>query len=292
MHQLGAIGQEAFDPALHPRDRRGRFRRVGSPDIAAGLDLTQLGERRLLSLFAEFMAEVPPNAAALTRVNDELARREAARARPANPLAGVDLARLSDDQLLDLWTAHRSRQDVTGPVVAELNERRRRSRSAGDEPLVDWSGPETPQLRRVEELVAAGVEWRDAYADAHGLSREQLLEQERRQLVDVERRPGETRREVVRRAYGELLHLQLIAAEQTTRGHLLKPEARAKGIDPITLFSGPAARARRWASEDLLRWWQDHPRVTFQEFAGQVLGGDSPELVAARLAGNDRDFGV
>lgn len=106
---------------------------------------------------------------------------------------------------------------------------------------------------------------------------------------DVYRRPGETRREAIRRSYGEHIHLQAIQAEQSTRGHLLNPAGRNARIDPMTLFSGPSARARKWASEDLLRFWEDNPRVTFADFAGQYSGAARRK---AAVRGNGRDFGV
>ena len=63
----------------------------------------------------------------------------------------------------------------------------------------------------------------------------------------------------------------------------------------MELFSGPAARARKWASEDLKRWWANgHPRLTFTEFKAATLGRDrdrhQADLIA--LSGNGRDFGL
>lgn len=48
------------------------------------------------------------------------------------------------------------------------------------------------------------------------------------------------------------------------------------------------------ASEELKRWWQDHPRRTWTECRADMLGRDSDRQAAnrARGQGNDRDFGL
>lgn len=59
------------------------------------------------------------------------------------------------------------------------------------------------------------------------------------------------------------------AAEEATRGALLNARGRAAGIDPESLFMGTWARARAYASEELLEHWETHPRLTYQDFETQ-----------------------
>lgn len=263
--RIGAVTARVWNEADHPRDHRGRFRKLLSMDLAGDFDITGMSDRRLNNLFAEFVTEDPPNEAALLKVNAELERRERQTERDRNPLDDIDVTKLSEDELFDLWSRHRNREEVRGPVTAELAARRQRGRT--DEPPPDWGQdtPDSPQQRRIDELVAGGADYRDAYAEVYDLSEQQLRGQERGTGS------GRTRQEV-RRAYRDFVTLQMLEAETDLQGHLLNPEARAKGIDPLSLFSGPAARARGWASEDLRRWWADHPRVTFGEFVEHATG--------------------
>lgn len=86
--------------------------------------------------------------------------------------------------------------------------------------------------------------------------------------------------------------MQWIAAEKATRGFLLSRDGVRSGIDPRSLWGGTVARARRYASEELKRWWTEHPRKAFTEFRAQLLGRDRDVQAAtrARGRGNDRDF--
>lgn len=158
---------------------------------------------------------------------------------------------LDDSQLMDLFAAASSKDNLDEPLIIML----------GDE--FDSRDKRAKQPVDVREQ-----------AKAEG---------------DVYRRPGETRQQAVRRSYEEHVHMQLIQAEQATRGHLLNPSGRNAHIDPMSLFSGPAARARKWASEDLLRFWQDNPRVTFDDFKTRASVAGRKK---AATRGNGRDFGV
>jgi hypothetical protein len=293
-----------WSPELHPRDARGRFRRVAGSDLVDAIDPAKLSDKRLLGLFGDLSLEDPPNEHAMRKLFDELGKREdAARLkaeRKTNPLAGRDLTAMSDEELVDFRRRHPGDHRVETPVLRELQIRREaEEREARSRPLVDWEvhGSDTLEQRRIDKLVAAGVDYRDAYADAYHLDRESLLAEERASVVDLDRRAGETRRQAVRRAYGEFVHLQYLEAENYTRGHLLSREGREKGIDPVSLFSGPAVRARKYASEDLLRYWSqdsfaggDSRRVTYAEFESSVLTGRKVAGVESR--GNDGEFGV
>jgi hypothetical protein len=60
-----------------------------------------------------------------------------------------------------------------------------------------------------------------------------------------------------------------VSAEAATRGHMLNRRGEALGVDPRSLFTGPAARARKYASPELLEHWQQHGRPTEAMFAGR-----------------------
>jgi hypothetical protein len=291
--------RRAWLPDLHPRDHRGRFRRVGGADLVDAIDVRKLGDKRLQSLFSDLSLEDPPHEAALGRLWDEMGRREeeAARAaaRKANPLHGRDVTVMSDAELTQVLHDHPARLDVAATVRRELQLRQARAdQEARQRPLVDWDvhSADTLEQRRIDKLVASGASYAEAYADAYHLSDTQLRNQERASVVDLDRRAGETRRQAVRRAYGEWTHLQYLSAENATRGNVLNAAGRAAGIDPISLFSGPAPRARKYASEELLRWWGDNSRVNFGEFEAAVLTGDTRLLSDAKARGNGQEFGV
>ncbi|GAB2702529.1 hypothetical protein BKA24_001664 [Microbacterium marinum] len=83
-----------------------------------------------------------------------------------------------------------------------------------------------------------------------------------------------------REAYDEVLLAVYTRAETETNGRLVNAEGRARGIDPMSLFLGPAARARRWASEELLDHWTRHPRMPFVEFERQWAAAHDEEIYA------------
>ncbi|MEU1674085.1 phage minor capsid protein [Streptomyces roseifaciens] len=96
-------------------------------------------------------------------------------------------------------------------------------------------------------------------------------------------------RDEVRAMYREHTHLQWLAAEDATRGHMLTREAEAAGVDPRSLFSGPAHVAYARASEDLRRFWDEvSPRVTLAEFTEQVTGVASDAAETARHTAHDQ----
>ncbi|MCQ8829852.1 phage minor capsid protein [Streptomyces malaysiensis] len=95
-------------------------------------------------------------------------------------------------------------------------------------------------------------------------------------------------REEIREMYREHVYAQLLAAEEATNGYLLSAKARADGVDPITLFSGPAHVAYARASEELKRWWQDHPRLTLAEYTEQITGVQNTAADTARKSRGDQ----
>lgn len=69
-----------------------------------------------------------------------------------------------------------------------------------------------------------------------------------------------------RAEYQAHLEAAYARAERETNGYLLNRAGRAAGIDSYSLFTGPHARACKYASTELLEHWAAHPRVSFTEF--------------------------
>ncbi|WP_288874204.1 hypothetical protein [uncultured Microbacterium sp.] len=82
-----------------------------------------------------------------------------------------------------------------------------------------------------------------------------------------------------RAEYDDTLYSQYEAAEAATNGAMLNARGREKGIDPFTLFMGTEARALAYASEELVEYWQSHPRITFAKFERQWQARREAELI-------------
>lgn len=68
-------------------------------------------------------------------------------------------------------------------------------------------------------------------------------------------------------------HAQYERAVADLRGELLNRRGRENHIDAYSLFLGPMSRARAYASEELLEWWEgrNNRRMTVSEFEAQWL---------------------
>lgn len=198
-----------------------------------------------------------------------------------------NLSVASDDDLLDVFgrlsIAKQLRKRDLAAIDAELLRR---------EGVGEFPAPiATPEQQRVDELVRRGYPYAEAYAEAYGVSPGRVAAEERAALVD--KRAGETREQAIRRGYAEMVTLQALQAEEVTRGNLLS--GRCPGVDAASLWSGQGARARKCASEELLRFWEElGGRRTYTEFRAGLVGGRSARVKAeaVRAGGQGRDFGV
>ena len=95
---------------------------------------------------------------------------------------------------------------------------------------------------------------------------------------------GRNLEQLTRSAYRDHARESYDRAEGATRGHLLSPAGRAAGVDPRSLFTGPESRARKYASRELLDYWQENGRLTYDDFRAGLLGGDMRHQGAAAFA--------
>lgn len=243
--------------------------------------------------------------------------------RPTEPyqlppyLPAVALADLAEHRTAIYRGRRKNRREMLAEIDAELH---RREVVAGEmahaatsydaharEPFGDLSGvDDSPEARKLDELLAQGEDYRDAYAEAYNLNPGDLIRQELAASIDAQRSKGETREQTTRRLYDEITYLSYLNAEGHTNGHMLNRDALGenarrdrRGEPPITalsLFSGPRARARKYASEELLRFWESQDsRETFTEFRARMLGRAADKRAADRVragANNSKDFGL
>jgi hypothetical protein len=176
---------------------------------------------------------------------------------------------------------------------------------------VDWSDDdlilawaELVDDPAAQDQIMATLDWRaqaDAARDAelaehteHQHAQRQQREQAWREaqerddaspLTNPARRPTRrlTAEQACREEYDSHLALAYEVAETECRGQLLNRAGLAKGIDPQSLFTGPASRVRAYASEELRTWFGRHGRITYVEWKYQWLGRDS-DRDAARTA--------
>jgi hypothetical protein len=188
---------------------------------------------------------------------------------PASPsIPRARLRAMTDDQLAARF-ADISRQDqldepALREVIGEMDRREKKPR------------PRRP-TKAQQDLDAQLEQGRDYRSAAAAV---------------IDRKPGETLDAAVRRYHDEWLDLSYLQAEQNTSGHMLSPEGKAARIDPRSLFTGPLTRARKYASEELLRWWADNPRLNRTQFRAQLLArpSDVKAAKATKARSSGRDF--
>ena len=237
-------------------------------------------------------ATEPPPSGALARMSDgdvELAMWQAQRAgdweralRAEREWRRRELRRLTDDQL-DADMSRRIRSgDYDGALVVEKEvERRHRARERSRE---HRRMRRQRQVDEFERLVGDGVPADVAYSEAYGMALDTVR---RRMAIDELRAQGYRGRsfdELARESFRDEVSRLWVIAEDATRGHYLKPQFRNSGIGLHDLYTMPLNRARKYASEELLRHWQSAGgRLSYRDWRDQLLG--DPGAIRERRAG-------
>ena len=80
-------------------------------------------------------------------------------------------------------------------------------------------------------------------------------------------------RDTERATWAEAAHAQYLAADAVCRGVLLSRAGKRAGVSEWSLWSGPEARAMKYASEELREFWYANPRVTVGRYRQQATAG-------------------
>ncbi|HET8581762.1 MAG TPA: hypothetical protein VFL65_00810 [Jatrophihabitans sp.] len=200
------------------------------------------------------------------------------------------LATLTDDAHIDAVLGELERRDEAARAAQKAEAARAAAKARRDaKRAADLAAKEA----KFDELVAAGYDPEVAYADAFGKSVEKIR---RQAAIDGLRADGFTGVNFERlssAAYHAEVEKLVIAAENGTRGAFFNAEgakvnARAalrageRPISPAELWTRGESFARKYASPELLKWWDDHGgRLTLSDFRASLLGGKVKERTAA-----------
>ncbi|WAU09944.1 phage minor capsid protein [Streptomyces nigrescens] len=195
-----------------------------------------------------------------------------------------DLSAIGDDVLG--WAVRYASPEDAARIADELDAR------YPPAPMPEAAGAHTVEGQladraAIDEALAPAAEpdaWNGLSVDWYaGMSSTERWIAER-EYADMQQRTAYTRAEI-REMYGEHVYAQALAAEDATNGYMLTKAAQLAGVDPVSLFSGPAHVAYARASEELKRWWMDNPRLTLAEYEEMVTGQRSSAAETARRSG-------
>ncbi|MFZ0187169.1 MAG: hypothetical protein WAL72_09525 [Streptosporangiaceae bacterium] len=78
------------------------------------------------------------------------------------------------------------------------------------------------------------------------------------------------RRQDAEQEYRDEVYRQWRAAEAATNGYMLNRTGLRESIDERSLFAGPESRVRKYASSELIEWFESHPRPTRVSWFGSA----------------------
>jgi hypothetical protein len=197
-------------------------------------------------------------------------------------MAEHELRRVSDEDLERALADGLSRDpDFSGVdrVIAEMDRRQgmeqlaeQRRRLRREATAIKRAQANEAQWVEVQRRIDNGEDPRDAVAYVTGLSvMRQVRSELKTRLVAEGMNRANTLEQMLRAKFRDEIARRYVSAEWATRGQMLNSAAKAAGIDPFSLFSGQEARARKWASDELKRWWSEHGRITYDTYSNQLL---------------------
>jgi hypothetical protein len=192
-------------------------------------------------------------------------RRQAARGRRAQPAvddAGVPmqlsheyLSRLSEEQLDDLAAHLAVRLDDANPVEVQ--------RWGDLEAFLDYRQADERLSEELSQRFATDEEWQAAYGDLERTLGRPGITHERVGGHDMRTTP--TRAQVAEE-YALFVEQQIVLAEQVVKTSDVNAAGAARGLGLRDLLTGDIRDVYRYASDELLEWFETNRRVTWSEF--------------------------
>jgi hypothetical protein len=186
--------------------------------------------------------------------------------------ASQEFRGMSDDDLAEALVDVGDDEAAVGRVLAELD---RRDRAEQDRKRREANRQRRDEARDedFDRRLAAGEDAEAAYAAVYGVSEERQRREGAIASLKAAGYRGRGLDELSRSAFKDHARQAYLDAEDVTRGILLNRAGKAAGIHPSSLFTGNEATARKYASEELLGYWQENGRMTLDDIKAGLLGG-------------------
>jgi hypothetical protein len=88
--------------------------------------------------------------------------------------------------------------------------------------------------------------------------------------ADARKLRASQRRQAAESEYRDEVYRQWLAAENATNGYMLNREGKRRDIDERTLFTGPESRVAKYASPELVEFFEANPRPTRASWFGSA----------------------
>lgn len=113
------------------------------------------------------------------------------------------------------------------------------------------------------------------YADTHEKGFLQVVaelnrREESSQRAAASKGRGRDRRRAAESEHKDEVYRQWLTAEAFTNGYMLNKAGKNQGIDERTLFTGPESRVKKYASPELIEYFESHPRPTRASWFGSA----------------------
>lgn len=232
---------------------------------------------------------LPP--AAVRNVDDELAKPFGGLAAEPAPPAATKRARkpkrtlddverdlnaaleAGDDDLVDKLAAEMDRIEQREQAAAAKAAARAAEREAARAAKVAAVEAERrAQQDRIFELIEQGTDPDVAESDVTGESLDTVRRRNYMLAMQAEGHHGNTFTKVLKQKYYSLVNEAYLAAEDATRGAMIKPQFMGK-VDETALWSMSERDARKYMSDEMAAWFDQHGRLTFMAYRQSVLDG-------------------
>ena len=88
--------------------------------------------------------------------------------------------------------------------------------------------------------------------------------------AEARRQRARDRRRAAEEEYRDEVYRQWLRAEAETNGYMLNKEGQRRGISERTLFTGPESRVAKYASPELIEFFEANPRPTRASWFGSA----------------------
>jgi hypothetical protein len=170
----------------------------------------------------------------------------------------------ADDDIIDRLAGEMADVEAVEKKLAANRARAAARKDAADAAKYD----------RMSQMIEDGVDPIEAEAKAFGITEATVRS---RTILSEARKNGypnvKSVEDVVKQVFMEKASESYFAAEQATRGKMLKTQYELK-VDPADLWFCTEKQARTWMSDEMAAWFDANGRITRDAVRGMIVDGD------------------